>query len=1238
MPVFDDPFTYFSYNQEQRRQPQQVKADITQRFQSPEEEEGTLQKFLGAGMSGLGYVGGVLDKTFGGRAIRGALGGNARELLSVVPGSDTLGITDESQRVSGEDLAKQWGLIEGNKPKGEFDLTDLVGPAIEMGLDPGTYLTFGGSALTKGGQAAKKLGVLPKTLAGRIKGFQTIDDAANAMRAVNPKLASTADAAAHAAQFGHSLADTVGAPLGGWAGVGLPFSHPSTVLGTGPAGLKAAEFAGSMLDKAKYSWLGQRASRLFDPTVLGLSGEQAQRSARSLAPDAQAAETAMRGAYHDMLQPLRNVDFLDQNVGPALRRSIETPGAYVGPYSNDVLDALQESAGRYRKIKDAELAAETAAGIPKSPYKSVFGIKYATSFPTPLPNAESLKKGARSGEALSTRLGTSIRREEMFDMSPRGREFIEQLVADPRIAGRERVPTDVLGNPLARITADTPRKQQAVQHIVNLFLSGQPNANRRILRLIREELLGAGPNALAAGRPFARSELRQLEALAAAGTLPAGQVQRLEQLRELQDQAKYLTRRLYQTRNEASLWKNPAEEVIPALNRAMQDRAAERILTREYLAKEGFDPQRLEQLRQMQLSGAPMTPDDLTALTRMAHQERQAPRLARWLGDVSQQRVGPDGVGLFRNDPLMEGMLASEQSARALGRADIAQDVLGKNAVVTRTPEPGMVPARDVLKGIGLTGKYDVSAGTKTVKARYAEQNLLDTLNASGAFPGGKVRDIRNVWLTPDVAEQVLQMRKADGLPDAAGDILGKLGGLTSLTKTMMTAPRPGFHARNLLSSAWQNLAMGATGGNTTGAAWMNELRQGAMPRGIGQAIPDFAARGLTDAEAAAELGREMFTQRAAGRGMAPTREAERLGGGVQQLAESIPGAVPEPKLADILSGYIPRSRAEANPLNVEGFGGRNVTQFAPVKAGRQMGDLIDDLTRGGGYLDLRRQGYVPEAAAEMARQAHFDYGRNLTDFERNWVRPLVPFYNFQKAVIPQTARMLAETPGGLTGQGVRLSNAMRQQEGFMPSYLGGGLAVPVGGEDETGNRRYITQLGLPYEDVLNQLQTGPGGLSKTAMKLLGNLNPLLKGPLEVATNRQFYSGRELNDLYSRTGMPMLDQALMNSPAQPLAYAAGTLADPRKDWLATLLNLGTGIKVSDVDMKKQRNAAIQDLRDMLTADPSKIGKYESVSPRADQLQNLTGDEVQQLRLLRAMEKKAQEQAKKDKATRQAVPQ
>src|SRR5262245_11382909 len=98
-----------------------------------EEASGRLKTLTQAGLGALHYVGGSLAKAFGGRAIRGALGGKPEELLSVIPFSDLAGITKEENQVTGEDLARQWGWLEGEGEKGKFEMRDLVGPAIEIG-------------------------------------------------------------------------------------------------------------------------------------------------------------------------------------------------------------------------------------------------------------------------------------------------------------------------------------------------------------------------------------------------------------------------------------------------------------------------------------------------------------------------------------------------------------------------------------------------------------------------------------------------------------------------------------------------------------------------------------------------------------------------------------------------------------------------------------------------------------------------------------------------------------------------------------------------------------------------------------------------------------------------------------------------------------------------------------------------------------------------------------------------
>src|SRR5258708_2943660 len=120
-----DPFGFWGGQQDQ---PQQQPFQPGQRqvpLLHPQEEDSLLSSVTGKVLGGLGYAGATLDKLTGGRAVRGLLGGNYRDLLSVIPGSDIAGITDPDKAVSGEDLLKQWGALEEEGQKGTFELRDL---------------------------------------------------------------------------------------------------------------------------------------------------------------------------------------------------------------------------------------------------------------------------------------------------------------------------------------------------------------------------------------------------------------------------------------------------------------------------------------------------------------------------------------------------------------------------------------------------------------------------------------------------------------------------------------------------------------------------------------------------------------------------------------------------------------------------------------------------------------------------------------------------------------------------------------------------------------------------------------------------------------------------------------------------------------------------------------------------------------------------------------------------------
>lgn len=132
---------------------------------SPDAAGPATESLLQRGLSGVGYVGSTLDKVFGARAVRGLIdtvagsGEHPEEILSFVPFSDTVGLTNAANVPSGAELSKR---VTGYDPsQGNWLERNLVGPGIEMALDPSTYLG-GIGALTRAGKLAKSQGALTK--------------------------------------------------------------------------------------------------------------------------------------------------------------------------------------------------------------------------------------------------------------------------------------------------------------------------------------------------------------------------------------------------------------------------------------------------------------------------------------------------------------------------------------------------------------------------------------------------------------------------------------------------------------------------------------------------------------------------------------------------------------------------------------------------------------------------------------------------------------------------------------------------------------------------------------------------------------------------------------------------------------------------------------------------------------------------------------------------------------------
>jgi hypothetical protein len=256
---------------------------------------------------------------------------------------------------------------------------------------------------------------------------------------------------------------------------------------------------------------------------------------------------------------------------------------------------------------------------------------------------------------------------------------------------------------------------------------------------------------------------------------------------------------------------------------------------------------------------------------------------------------------------------------------------------------------------------------------------------------------------------------------------------------------------------------------------------------------------------------------------------------------------------------------------------------------------------------------------------------------------------SFIRKNIPLQMETLATRPG-ITGSQVAPMMQNRNTEGdYIPQYLQGNVSAPLGPEQE-GKQRFISTFGLPAEEAFGKVQLNAGApmrsLGETALGFASNLNPAIKGMLESLTNRQFFSGRQLSDLRPPTAAQyiggafggenpdrdrMIAQVLLNSPLTRMVTSAERLGDPRKEWWAKALNLGTGIRVTDVDVARQKAIETRDAVQQELAGMPHMAKYTNYYPRPDQKALMTPAEIEAMRVLSTQQAQAAQYAEHRRA-------
>lgn len=588
------------------------------------------------------------------------------------------------------------------------------------------------------------------------------------------------------------------------------------------------------------------------------------------------------------------------------------------------------------------------------------------------------------------------------------------------------------------------------------------------------------------------------------------------------------------------------------------------------------------------------TPEMVEALHDAARYEH-AKGLAQFVAErPAKRRLGTRSVVQdFRDNVVQMANVSATMSA--------VHKFFGDNII-----EPGTVAAATHAAPVGR-GFMDVGY---TLEQAFASLPNVDRARAVAHFAAKHGLDAKDVadWRVPvDVVDAAAGLLAPATKPEWAAQIGRAIDQFSNMWKRWVTLPFLGFHVRN--ASAGQAV-------NMTSGYIRNPSELGEYMRNVASAFREWINPSpvlARDLEVSGVLGQRAAFDVPLGNHLAGMPEKP---WNVRTTWRQAGEAMGQSRLDAIPGARLGRQAA------------RTVTG-----TGSKAAQFVEWMNRVPMYTYLREKGFENAAAAKKVMELQFDYGRqSLAPFENEAMRRLIPFYVYQRRVVPLILKTVAERPGGPIPQAIRATQEARQEGGFLPSWVGEGAAVPM------GDGRYLTGFGLPWEQAFNTGVLGPNlksTVSRTLEKAVAQSNPLISGVYTLASGREPFRGREIGDLYPYpTRSPVLNAAIQHTPISRALTTARQLADERKGLGAKMANALTGLRIEDLSGGVERAKQIEArrlLNDLSQEQPHLLHAQRDFYANPMEKALVSPKERELLRLKAGLDRAGKEYAKKKRA-------
>jgi hypothetical protein len=189
--------------------------------------------------------------------------------------------------------------------------------------------------------------------------------------------------------------------------------------------------------------------------------------------------------------------------------------------------------------------------------------------------------------------------------------------------------------------------------------------------------------------------------------------------------------------------------------------------------------------------------------------------------------------------------------------------------------------------------------------------------------------------------------------------------------------------------------------------------------------------------------------------------------------------------------------------------------KFLPYTIAGNVGAHIETTDRVLHYIATLKQGGTREDAMESVNKFLFDYN-DLTDFEFNVMRRIVPFYTWARKNTPLQLQQLFENTNTYKTvyKGMQIPEHMVEDEdkvdrGYLDWWNQDGVQLPFSTNSNKGfKENYLINNPLPMKDIV---RFDPFNMEATGQKAFTQLHPLLRSAIELGTGKNVAFGNEID-------------------------------------------------------------------------------------------------------------------------------